>query len=173
VYRTHFATKVSTTFVPNVRNQLAMPALDVTANSAGHIPAGAPFTQALFRFLNVPTTYTVYAGGVDAIDNVLTGSSLFSDTERAINNVPLFASRYGSRFPRAGPSAKASLQVLVNPAGGISEHHATGTDAYLSLWSGADGSSNLYVFSDSAVARGTKCLAGICLQDEPILYMYR
>jgi hypothetical protein len=29
------------------------------------------------------------------------------------------------------------------------------------------------IFSDNAAARGTKCLGGICLLNDPILFMYR
>jgi hypothetical protein len=168
--RTHFATKVSTNFMPIVQNQFAIPALDVTANSVGHVPAGAVFSQALFRFLNIPSTYAVYAGGVTSIDNIMRGSS-FSSAD--VPNVPFYASRYGSRYPREGPSAKLNVALAVNPGAGISENHRDGTDTYVGLWSGSDTSNNNYVYSDSAASRGTKCVAGICLENEPVLYMYR
>eukprot|EP00045_Choanoeca_perplexa_P009784 m.95683 g.95683 ORF g.95683 m.95683 type:complete len:844 (+) comp15026_c0_seq2:924-3455(+) len=162
---THFATKVTTSFVP-IRNQLAMPGLSVISDSPGHVPSNTAFTQGLFRFYNVPTTYAVYGGGSPAFDNVLTATSI-SSTPAAF-----YASRYGARYPRLGPSSQAILDIAVTAGDGISESHSSGTDAYIGLWDSAD-TTNGYVFSDNPTARGTKCLAGVCLRDEPILFMYR
>ena len=54
---------------------------------------------------------------------------------------------------------------------GISEAHA-GTDKWIDMWKGGDGSNNYISFDDSR-ARGTKCIAGYCFLNKPIWVMVR
>ena len=54
---------------------------------------------------------------------------------------------------------------------GISEAHS-GTDKWIDMWDGSDGSNN-YVTSDDSRAVGTKCIAGYCYLNKPIWVMVR
>ena len=55
---------------------------------------------------------------------------------------------------------------------GISESHS-GTDKWIDLWNGVDGSNNNYHNVDNSAALGTKCLAGYCFLHAPVWVMVR
>ena len=54
---------------------------------------------------------------------------------------------------------------------GVSEAHG-GTDRWVDMWNGHEITNN-YVFSDTALSRGTKCIAGYCYENKPIWVMVR
>ena len=73
------------------------------------------------------------------------------------------------RNPSAGFATISSLAFYSNA--GISEAHS-GTDKWLDMWNGAEGSNN-YIYSDNSRALGTKCIAGYCYLNKPIWVMVR
>ncbi|EDQ90424.1 uncharacterized protein MONBRDRAFT_24183 [Monosiga brevicollis MX1] len=169
---TLFATKVSPTFSPIITEKAPAPPVQLATDMAGNVPRGTGYRQVLFRFATVTDVYTVYSRR----ESDTTGFSDFlmgADKSGSGVSVQDFHTvRYGSRYPREGPASAASALPLFWGPSGITEHFSDGTDAVIGLWASLD-SSNNYQYSDSADAIGRKCVASVCLLNEPVLFLYR
>ncbi|EDQ84498.1 uncharacterized protein MONBRDRAFT_39264 [Monosiga brevicollis MX1] len=146
----------------------------INDDSAGHIPAQAQVLEILFKFADSPD-YVIYTRTQrdSDLDSFFRGTTLTvsgganGNWHRVVSNV---------RSPTTGKVAASGVMLAVvrihlYRANGISEEHS-GTDRWIDLWSGPDGS-NKYISADSNAALGTKCIAGICLEHEPVWMMYR
>jgi len=173
---TLFATKVTPSFLFISTTFSAGAAKSTHADAASHIhPNMADWKQILFRFSDDNNIRLVYERAADPpptfnaeFQNFLTGT-----TAVLVRNVNGFF-RYSpadqnKRVPPSGLATINGLHFFNNH--GISEAHG-GTDRWVDMWNGHE-STNNYVFSDTALSRGTKCIAGYCYENKPIWVMVR
>ena len=73
------------------------------------------------------------------------------------------------RLPSTGYE---TISVVYIRTTGISEYHAL-TNKWLDLWHTRSGLGLNYSSTDKREASGSKCIAGVCRLNEPILMMYR
>lgn len=171
---TLFATKVTPSFLFISTTFSEAAAKSTHADAASHIhPNMADWKQVLFRFAddnNIGLVYDRAAGSPSAskaeFEDFLKGTNA-----GLIRNLHGFY-RYSPADQRFPPSGFATINAFhfFNSAG-ISESHG-GTDKWIDMWHNAETSDN-YVASDSAVSRGTKCIAGYCYENKPIWVMVR
>ena len=173
---TLFATKVTPNFAVNSIAFSAAAAKSTAADAASHVhPSMTDWKQIMFRFNddnNIRLIYERAAGSPPAFktefENFITGTP--AGLVRNLHGFYRFSPADGnSRFPASGFATINQFHFFNN--NGISESHG-GTDRWVDMWVGADGS-NSYEFSDSAAARGTKCIAGYCYEKKPIWMMVR
>jgi len=75
---------------------------------------------------------------------------------------------------RVPPTGTGNIQTLHMYPNGISERLSE-SDLWINLWDQKDDidSSDSYTAYDDIAAVGTKCLAGVCRLNDPVLIMYR
>ena len=128
----------------------------------------------MFRFADVDTIRVIYnrkAGAPnkdkEEFDKFLMGKSML--LTKHVNGFYKYSPAENKRNPSVGFATISSF--LLNSKVGISEDHS-GTDKWLDMWDGADGSNN-YIYSDDSRARGTKGIVGYCYLNKPIWVMVR
>ena len=143
------------------------------ADAASHIhPSMENWKEVMFRFADVDTIRVIYnrkAGAPnkdkEEFDKFLMGKSM--QLIKNVNGFYKYSPADKKRNPSVGFATISSFHFYSN--NGISESHG-GTDKWLDMWNGADGSNN-YIYSDDSRARGTKCIAGYCYLNKPIWVM--
>ena len=172
---TLFATKVTPSFSLISTTYSAAAAKSTLADAASHIhPDMADWKQVMFRFSGIDNIRLVYdrAAGSPPSSKAEFEDFLMGTHYRLIRDLSGFY-RYSpadsGRYPASGFAEIKSFHFYNDAC--ISEVH-TGTDRWVDMWTGAEGSNN-YVSSDSAAARGTKCIAGYCYEKTPIWMMVR
>ena len=171
------ATKVSPGF-PLIKTTFSpMAAQTKYADAASHIhPDMGDWKEVMFRFADVNTIRLIYNKKAGAPQNEKKEFEdfLMGKSFQSIKNVYGFykydPSNNNGRSPSQGFVTITDLHFYSNNYG-ISEAHS-GTDKWIDMWHGADGS-NSYVTSDDSRAVGTKCIAGYCYLNKPIWVMVR
>ena len=173
---TLFATKVTPAFDFMTSTFSAQAAKSTHSDAASRIhPAMGDWTEVMFRFSDRNDIRVIYSrkGGAPSAEKQLFDDFLENPTKDANKNVNGFYKNSpatgGKREPAVGFATINRLHFYARQS--ISESHS-GTDKWLDMWSGADGSNN-YVRSDNSGARGTKCVAGYCYLATPIWVMVR
>ena len=161
------AAKVSPSFLIIKTAFSASAAKTTDADAASHIhPNMGDWEEVMFRFNDVNTIRVVYNRKAGAPNKDKT-------TYNTIKNIHGFykysPADHNKRNPSSGFATISRLHFFSKY--GISEDHG-GTDKWIDMWYGADGSNN-YVTSDDRRARGTKCIAGYCYLNKPIWVMVR
>jgi len=173
---TLFATKVTPSFLFISTTFSEAAAKSTHADAASHIhPNMADWKQVMFRFAddnNIRLVYERAAGSPpafkDEFENFLTGTN--ANLVRSLHGFYRYSpADQNKRFPASGFATINAFHFISDR--GISESHG-GTDKWIDMWNSAEGSNN-YVASDSAVSRGTKCIAGYCYENKPIWVMVR
>ena len=169
------ATKVSPSFlfIKSVFSTVAAKTEHSDAASRIH-PSMGDWEEVMFRFADVSTFRVIYnrkAGAPniakEEFDKFLMGKSF-----RLMKNVFGFYKYSTADRKRSPTGGFATINGLCfNSGNAISETHG-GSDKWLDMWNGADGSNN-YIYSDDSRARGTKCIAGYCYLNKPIWVMVR
>ena len=169
------ATKVSPgfAFIKSVFSAVA--AATKNSDGASHIhPSMGNWKEVMFRFADVDTIRLIYnrkAGAPnkdkEEFDKFLMGKSM--NLIKNVNGFDKYSPADNKRNPSVGFATISSFHFYSNSR--ISENHS-GTDKWLDMWSGAEGSNN-YIYSDYSRARGTKCIAGYCYLNKPIWVMVR
>ena len=170
------ATKVSPGFLFITTVFSAVAAATKNADAASHIhPSMGNWKEVMFRFADVDTIRVIYnrkAGAPnkdkEEFDKFLMGKSIL-DLRKNVNGFYKYSPADNKRNPSVGFDTISSLCLSSNY--GISELHS-GTDKWLDMWSGAEGSNN-YIYTDNSEALGTKCIAGYCYLNKPIWVMVR
>ena len=170
------ATKVSPKFPLHQTVFSTSAAKSTLADAASHIhPGMGDWEEVMFRFADVNTIRVIYSRKAGAPQNEKTEFEKFlmGGSATLIKDVYGFykysPADHNKRSPTVGFTTISSLHFYSTH--GISESHG-GTDKWLDMWHGADGSNN-YVTSDDSKARGTKCIAGYCYENKPIWVMVR
>ena len=171
------ATRVSPSFL-FIKTVFSPSAAKTThADAASHIhPGMGNWEEVMFRFGDVNTIRVIYNRKAGAPQNEKTQFEKFlmGTSASLAKNVYGFykysPADHNKRSPAVGYATISSLHFYSKY--GISEAHG-GTDKWLDMWSGADGSGNNYVTSDDSKALGTKCIAGYCYLNKPIWVMVR
>ena len=173
---TLFATKVTPSFLFISTTFSAGAAKSTHADAASHIHSNmADWKQILFRFSDDNNIRLVYERAADPPPTVNaefedfltgTGTGLVKDVNGFFRYSPADQNK---RFPASGLATINGFHFFYTR--GISEAHS-GTDRWVDMWNNAEGSDN-YVFSDTALSRGTKCIAGYCYENKPIWVMVR
>ena len=169
------ATKVSPSFLFIKSPFSPVAAKTKNADAASHIhPSMGDWEEVMFRFADVDTIRVIYnrKAGAPNKDKEEFDKYLMGKTMNLIKNVNGFY-KYSpadqNRNPAVGFVTISGWHYYSN--NGISESHG-GTDKWVDMWQGADGSNN-YISSDDSRARGTKCIAGYCYLNKPIWVMVR
>ena len=170
------ATKVSPSFL-FIKTVFSTSAAKTTlADAASHIhPGMGDWEEVMFRFADVNTIRVIYNRKAGAPQNEKTEFEklLMGGSVSLAKNVYGFykysPADHNKRSPAVGFTTISPLAFY--SAYGISESHG-GTDKWLDMWYGADGSNN-YITSDDSKAIGTKCIAGYCYLNKPIWVMVR
>ena len=173
---TLFATKVTPSFSLISTTYSVAAAKSTHADAASHIhPDMAGWKQVMFRFSNNNNIRLVYesAAGSPAnfkheFENFLMGTN--AGLVRDLTGFYRYSPVDGGRYPVSGFAEIKAFHFFNNNC--ISEAHG-GTDLWVDMWRSPDSSSNNYRFSDSAPARGSKCIAGYCYEKTPIWMMVR
>ena len=169
------ATKVSPgfPFIKTVFSSVATATKNKDAASHIH-PSMGNWKEVMFRFADVDTIRVIYnrkAGAPnkdkEEFDKFLMGKSM--QLIKHVNGFYKYSPAENKRNPSVGFATISSLYFYSSQ--GISEAHS-GTDKWLDMWNGAEGSNN-YIYSDDSRARGTKCIAGYCYLNKPIWVMVR
>ncbi|XP_078374340.1 uncharacterized protein LOC144657855 [Oculina patagonica] len=171
------ATKVSWNFL-FIKTAFSTSAAKTTdADAASHIhPGMGDWEEVMFRFGDVNTIRVIYNRKAGAPQNEKTEFEKFLMGASASLNKNVYGfykyspADHNKRSPAVGYATISSLHFYSRY--GISESH-DGTDKWLDIWNGADGSGNNYVIVDDSNARGTKCIAGYCYLNKPIWVMVR
>ena len=170
------ATKVSPSFL-FIKTVFSPSAAKTThADAASHIhPGMGDWEEVMFRFGDVNTIRVIYNRKAGAPQNEKTEFEKFlMGTSASLCKKVYGFYKYspGDRNKRTPSVGYAAISRLCFYSGnGISEGFE-GTDKWLNMWSGADGSNN-YITSDDSKALGTKCIAGYCYLNKPIWVMVR
>ena len=169
------ATKVSLGFplIKTVFSSLA--AATKNRDAASHIhPSMGNWKEVMFRFADVDTIRVIYNRktgapnkGKEEFDKFLMGKSM--NLYKNVNGFYKYSPADNKRNPSVGFATISPIHFSSN--NGISENHR-GTDKWLDMWNGAEGSNN-YIYNDDSRARGTKCIAGYCYLNKPIWVMVR
>ena len=170
------ATKVSPGFLFIKAVFSTVAAATKNADVASHIhPSMGNWKEVMFRFADVDTIRIIYnkkAGAPnkdkEEFDKFLMGKSM--KLIKNVNGFYKYSPADNKRNPSVGFATISSFHFWSNA--GISENHG-GTDKWLDMWEGADGSGNNYIYSDNSRALGTKCIAGHCYLNKPIWVMVR
>eukprot|EP00117_Sycon_ciliatum_P049597 scpid85982/ scgid35130/ len=169
---TLFASKTSLS-APIISNTFSETAAESTDNdAAGCIPSSS-WSQVLFRFKKdggkSRLIYTRSHGNAD-FDNFLTcGKRGGAEMFRKVGGFYSFSlHNHNRRSPAANFYTIPKLHFKSN---GIAENFAW-TDHWLGMWDTSDGT-NKYRYSNTAAARGRKCIAGTCYSSDTIWLMYR
>ena len=170
------AAKVSPSFLIIKTAFSASAAKTTDADAASHIhPNMGDWEEVMFRFNDVNTIRVVYnrKAGAPNKDKTDFDKFLMGTTYNTIKNIHGFykysPADHNKKNPSSGFATISRLYFFSKY--GISEDHG-GTDKWIDMWYGADGSNN-YVTSDDRRARGTKCIAGYCYLNKPIWVMVR
>ena len=172
---TLFATKVTPSFSLISTTYSAAAAKSTHADAASHInPDMADWKQVMLRFSdnnNIGLVYGRDAGSPPDVkaefEDYLTGTS--ASENKNLYGFYRYSPADGGRYPTSGFAEIKSFHFFSTHC--ISEAHG-GTDLWVDMWTGSEGSNN-YRSSDSAAARGTKCIAGYCFEKTPIWMMVR
>lgn len=171
------ATKVSPGFAVIKTTFSPIAAQTKYADAGSHIhPDMGDWEQVMFRFADVNTIWVIYNRKAGAPQNEKKEFEDFlrGKSSQLIKNVYGFYKfdpiNNNGRSPSNGFATINELHFYSNN-NGISEAHS-GTDKWIDMWIGADGSNN-YVTSDDSEAVGTKCIAGYCYLNKPIWVMVR
>ena len=162
------ATKVSPgfLFIKTVFSGVA--AATKNRDAACHIhPSMGNWKEVMFRFADVDTIRLIYNRKAGAPNKDKEEFDKF--LIKHVNGFYKYSSAENKRNPSVGFATISSFHFYSNA--GISEDHS-GTDKWLDMWNGADGSNN-YIYGDDGRARGTKCIAGYCYLNKPIWMMVR
>ncbi|XP_078375544.1 uncharacterized protein LOC144658916 [Oculina patagonica] len=170
------ATKGSSNFL-FIKTAFSTSAAKTThADAASHIhPGMGDWEELMFRFGDVNTIRVIYSRKAGAPQNEKTEFEKFLMGASASLHKNVYGfykyspADHNKRSPAVGYATISSLHFYSRY--GISESH-DGTDKWLDIWSGGDGSNN-YVIVDDSKARGTKCIAGYCYLNKPIWVMVR
>ena len=172
---TLFATKVTPSFSLISTSYSAAAAKSTLADAASHIhPNMAGWKQVMFRFSdnnNIRLVYERAAGSPPSVKAQFEGFLMGTPVGlvRDLQGFYRYSPADGGRYPTTGFAEIKQLHFF--NAHCISESHG-GTDLWVDMWTGAEGSNN-YRSSDSAAALGTKCIAGYCYENKPIWMMVR
>lgn len=174
---TLFATKVQyqSAFITDTFTPAS--AKTTTKTSVGCIPGSTKWKQVLFRF----KSYT--GGGARVVYNKKAGADVFSKTLTCGTGYPNKGvdipvggfykhSPYDNGNRRVPSTGYKTMPKFYITKKGFSEFHGH-TNRWLDLWSTRSGIGNKYPSSDNREASGSKCVAGVCRLNEPILLMYR
>ena len=169
------ATKVSPSFLFIKSPFSPVAAKTKNADAASHIhPSMGDWEEVMFRFADVDTIRVIYnrkAGAPnkdkEEFDKYLMGKTV--NLLKKVNGFYKYSPADQNRNPAVGFATISDWNYYSDY--GISESHR-GTDKWVDMWIGADGSNN-YISSDDSRARGTKCIAGYCYLNKPIWVMVR
>ena len=162
------ATKVSPSFVFIKTVFSSVASATKKRDAASHIhPSMWNWKEVMFRFADVDTIRLIYNRKAGAPNKDKEEFDKF--LIKHVNGFYKYSSAENKRNPSVGFATISSFHFYSNA--GISEDHS-GTDKWLDMWSGAEGSNN-YIYSDDSRAWGTKCIAGYCYLNKPIWVMVR
>jgi len=176
-----YACKVTNTYVPFSTSPASDHMSNTSADTLGRIPDSwrGNWRQLMWRFADRTgkpyiTTYTKEedrGAGATALMSFVENPS-GSNSSQTIGGFRRSTDGGTTMSVRYDMSATSNFFFFGTAATeGMSQDHG-GSDLYLDLWGSTDASNN-YLFSDNANARGTKCIAGYCYLNEPVLYMFR
>ena len=168
------STKVTPSFIFIKSGFSAQAARETNINAASQIhPSMTDWTEVMFRFSDSGKIRVIYkkacSSGTGAdFEKFLMGSKF--DHDRNVNGFYKYSPSTGNtRKPSS--SCYTIKKFHYYSTRGISESHG-GTDKWLDMWNGAEGSNN-YHYHDNNAALGTKCIAGYCYLNKPIWFMVR
>ena len=177
---TLFATKVTPAFNFMSTTFSAQAAKSTDSDAASKIhPAMGDWTEVMFRFSDRNDTRVIYSregGGSSSGKQVFDGflQNPNGNHKQSVSGFYKYSpATGGKREPRLG-LVHTINELYFYMGHAISESHQRGTDQWLDMWTGRDAGPNYkYSYSDSADARGTKCVAGYCYLTTPIWVMVR
>ena len=165
-----FASKTTPSFVP-MNGAFDSDCMSVIGDKHGHIPGSfrSNYKQVLFKFRDHPQG-VIHDISIDIGSNINIMTNGYEGT--SVSAAAFQTYGYRKTIDNITWSNTISFAgQYFQYSNGISEDHAS-SDKIMDLYNSSD-PSNLYDYSDNVAANGTKCLAGYCYLNDPVLFMFR